>query len=102
MTEDTAYAATELKRLLKGVRRIKMIVTHVSSSGMSRTITPLVATKRGEIVDITHWVLELGIGDKPRGRRHGVEMGGCGMDMGEAIAYELGRRLYNDGYRYTT
>lgn len=75
-------------------------VTHVAQSGMSRDIVVLAAVGAGEIRDISNLVIELGIGHRTlRKYGHGVRMGGCGMDMTHAIAYDLGRILYDDGYK---
>lgn len=85
--------------LADGDYQIYFEITHVSQSGMSRNMTPLVAVGPGDIRDISHLVLALGIGSRPRGHGRGVTMGGVGMDMTFALTYELSIKLYGDGYK---
>ena len=71
------------------------VLTHVSSSGMSRSIRCLYLGS-GEPHDITHHVARL-IGAKIDEKNGGLKMGGCGMDMGFAAVYQLGSALWPNG-----
>ena len=78
------------------------ILRHVSRSGMQRTIGVL-AVLPGDgsgSVDFRHpnYATAIVTGLKEDRKREGVKIGGCGMDMGFAIAYRLGEVLYDDGY----
>lgn len=81
------------------------VLDHVARSGMSRAIRLVVPYTRedgsidhvhpnwaaGRVLGLRHW------------RRHGREqdalvIGGCGMDMGFHLVYELAASIYRDGY----
>jgi hypothetical protein len=70
-------------------------LNHVSRSGMSRSITPYV------IIDNLPYglayyfcVLE----DQSLDRYDGVNVSGCGMDMGFHLVYNISYRLYPEGF----
>jgi hypothetical protein len=45
------------------------------------------------------WSVGLGEGAHPNDQSDGgLKIGGCGMDMGFALVYALGRKLYPDGF----
>lgn len=83
------------------------ILRHVSRSGMQRTIG-LVSLRGQEdgretnpnAVDIRHpnYAASEVLGYTLDKQREGVKVGGCGMDMGFAVVYDLARVLYDDGY----
>ena len=101
----TNYTDEELIAELKGWipegGEVHTRVEHVSQSGMSRNIVPIVATPDGSIINLSWHLWNLGIGSRPRGRYAGrsVTMGGCGMDMTFALVYDLAAKLYGDGYK---
>ena len=70
-------------------------LNHVSRSGMSRSITPLI------IVDgaphYLAWSTCVLFGQS-RDKYDGVRMDGCGMDMGFDLVYNLGFYLYPRGF----
>ena len=69
-------------------------VNHVSKSGMQRGISLYVA-EGNEIRDITcHAAWAMGDTIHKQG---GIKISGCGMDMGFALVYNLGRTLWPDG-----
>lgn len=101
-TAEQDEALTRLRELLPPGATVYTILRHVSSSGMSRNISPVVwSDGDGRPFDLSWWSLKAGIGSKPRGDREGVRMDGAGMDMGFALVYELGRVLHGDGYAFT-
>lgn len=91
----------ELRGLIPEGGEVHTRVEHVSQSGMSRNIVPIVATPDGSITNLSWHCWNLGIGSRPRGRYAGksVTMGGCGMDMTFALVYDLAAKLYGDGYK---
>ena len=76
---------------------LRTVLRHVSPSGMTRWIdvygpgfdylSHLVATVIG-------WPVN-------QGRHDGVEVGGCGMDMGFALVYNFGQVIWPDGFDTT-
>ncbi len=88
--------ARDLRKLIKAGQTVYTNCEHVSASGMSRRIS-LYVVHKGEIVNITRrasivtgWTLS----DKG-----GLNVGGCGMDMGFSTVYTLGRYLWPKGTR---
>lgn len=90
MNKETAIA--RLRELLRPGDTVQTILRHRSRSGMSRSISPVV---NGE--DVSYLVAPAcGLSfDRKHG---GVRMGGCGMDVGFALVYDLSRRLWPDGH----
>lgn len=83
-----------------GIKRGTIIYTnmlHVSRSGMMRTIDLIVIRKNKPLH--VGWAAAR-ILDHPFDRdRGGIKIGGAGMDMGFALVYELGRRLFPRGFK---
>ncbi len=86
-----------LRPMLKPGTEVATLVTHVARSGMSRSIKCYVI-HNGTLHHITGHVARL-TGNSVDHNNGGVKVGGCGMDMGFAIVYSLGRTLYPDGFR---
>lgn len=81
------------------------ILEHVSRSGMSRHIRLLLlkpdSDMREGVRDIhPNYAAAtiLGYRQAPRGKGDGLVVGGCGMDMGFHLVYNLSRALYRDGF----
>ena len=102
---DQAEAIEQLRGMLKPGDTVYTILDHVSSSGMSRAIRVVVPYVRedgtidhlhpnyavGKALGLRHW--------KRQGREQAaLVVGGCGMDMGFHLVYELSHVLYPDGY----
>jgi hypothetical protein len=87
----------ELRALLKPGDEILTHVNHVSRSGMSRSISMKII-RDNQILDISYDAA-LVMGDKIDQRHDGIKISGCGMDMGFAIVYNLGRTLYPEGFK---
>lgn len=87
----------QLASLPKGTT-IYTILRHVSRSGMSRVICPVVVVD-GEI----RWVNLYDEQDKKKfwhkwdRKEDGYRLSGCGMDMGFALVYDLGMYATGDG-----
>lgn len=94
-------AIEELRRILPPGSTVSTVLTHVSSSGMSRNILPMIPDPDfpGEVRDLSRLIIHAGIGSKPRGDYGtGVMMRGMGMDMGFALVYKLASVIHGDGY----
>lgn len=79
------------------------VLRHVSRSGMCRWIDLFAFDKEGVKFYVSGYAWNVGVGDgaHPNDQRSGgggLRIGGCGMDMGFALVYELSRILYPDGF----
>lgn len=86
-----------LLKVLTPGRTVYTVVRKVSASGMSREISVLIPTKDG-IQDISWYVAHL-LDYKRSDKNGGIKIGGCGMDMGFALVYNTGRKLYPNGFK---
>lgn len=89
-------AITRLRETLKPGDTVYTVVRHVSRSGMSRSIS-VVQLQDGEIFD---WTLAVAraLDERIDQNHDGVKVGGCGMDMGFHLVYELSHVLFRDGF----
>lgn len=112
---DKADAIARLRRALRPGSTVYAVVTHVSRSGMSRSIEFYVPCMNRDwkldIVDghtVRRDVRRMGIAKITRDvayalgyridrRNGGVIVGGCGMDMCWHVTYVLGCALWPDG-----
>ena len=94
--EETAEAIGRLLSELTPGRTVYTKITHVSRSGMSRSIECYLAQGRDNLTDITCSIARA-TNARLDPRHGGIIMGGCGMDMGFALVYSLGRTLYPNG-----
>lgn len=92
-------AITRLREWLKPGDTVYTIVQSVSRSGMSREIRVILPKCEDGSVRMLHpnHAVATAIGAK-LGKRDGIKIGGCGMDMGFWLVYELGRALFPDGF----
>lgn len=92
-------AVKTLRELLPPGSTVHTILEHVSRSGMSRKIRPVVLTVDS---DGQPWIRNIGyLASKALGWRaddHAIITSGCGMDMGFHLVYTLSRVLYPDGF----
>ena len=91
--------AEKIKRLRETLQpgdTVRTILRHVSQSGMTRAIS-LVVIDDGEVRDIDFLTAEV-LDCKIDQRRGGLRIGGCGMDMGFELVYQLGRVLWPGGF----
>ena len=84
-----------LEMMEKCGRRVYTSVSNVSSSGMSRHIHCYILVD-GQIRNITNSVGAI-CGYRQSDKSYGLVVGGCGMDMGFAVVYNLGCSLYPGG-----
>ena len=94
---EKAEAIQKLKKLVKPGDTVYCILRHVSRSGMFREIS-LVLRKKDCIFDIS-WYAAKAIGNPINRDSGGIKIGGCGMDMGFALVYDLSRTLYPKGFK---
>lgn len=101
-------ARAALAEYLKPGATISCILRHVSSSGMHRRISLLanVTLHDGETVlmDLDSLICRAYPGAfrqqwRNGSRLAGVVAGGCGMDMGLHLVYNLGRLMFPNGYQ---
>lgn len=85
-------ALKQLRELLKPGATVNCILRHKSRSGMSRSISLFAGDQ-----DIT-WQAARVLGESIDNKHDGIRMGGCGMDMGFALVYNLSCALYPDGF----
>jgi hypothetical protein len=88
-------ALVRLHKILKPGDTVYSILRHVSSSGMSRCIDFFVF-RDNEPVCLSGLIKDLGT-YKRHATRQGLIVGGCGMDMGFHVVYQLGSRMWPDG-----
>jgi hypothetical protein len=92
---DRDYAIEHLlTHYVREGAKVYTILRHVSASGMSRDIS-LVVAQGDEIIDITYYAAHA-LGDKliaSKGHR-AIRQGGCGMDMGFNLVYNLSSVLF--------
>jgi hypothetical protein len=92
---DRNYAIERLlTHYVKPGTKVYTIMRHVSSSGMSRNISLVIANGE-EVIDITYYAAHA-LGDKlieSKGHR-AIRVNGCGMDMGFHLVYNLSSVLF--------
>lgn len=93
--EDRAEALAWLRKLVKPGDRVYCVIRHVARSGMSRNIDFYVI-RQNQPRFLTGYI---GKACGYRHARNGLVVSGCGMDMGFAVVYELGERLWPKGTR---
>lgn len=89
---ERAEFIEKLREIVPPGTKVYTSLTHVSASGMSRSIKVYIMTG-GEPHEITYWVakaLDYRIND----RRGGVKIGGCGMDMGFHLVNSMSYALH--------
>ena len=91
MTREEAIK--ELKTILKVGDTVYTILRHVSASGMSRAIS-FVVIKKNEPLFIDNLV-EQALDMKGHKTKEGLVVGGCGMDMGFHVVYNLSHAMYD-------
>lgn len=85
-----------LRRWFPKGSTVYTILRHCSASGMRREIG-VVALLGQDDFRHPNYATSVALG-LTLGKSDGVKVDGCGMDMGFWLAYELGQKLYGDGY----
>lgn len=97
--EYLAEATERLHELFPAGSEVTTVVTHVTRSGMGRTIKVLgnrrgpdghmrITNVSGDVARVLGWQIDRQTGD--------VYVQGCGMDMCFHLVYSLARTLYGD------
>lgn len=87
-------AIVNLLQLLKPNKTVYTSLNSVSSSGMSRQIGVYVVD--GDSIRNITWLVSQAL-DYKIGSKDGLIVGGCGMDMGFSVVYNLGYSLWPNG-----
>lgn len=90
--QEQQEAIEKLRAIFPPGSKIYTKVTHVARSGMSRSIE-LYYVADGEICNCS-WLVARALGDPIDQKNGGVKIGGCGMDMGFALANALSYKLH--------
>lgn len=100
--QSVAEAIDRLREWIKPGDTVYTQLKHVSRSGMMRVIqvVKIECSEERKEPDILYlgYNVAQAIEMKYDREREGVRIGGCGMDMGFAIVYDLGRVLFRDGF----
>lgn len=89
-------AIDKLRELCPPGTAVYTILRHVSRSGMQRAIS-LRVIRYGEPIYLDGYVATA-LGDRIDERHQGIVVGGCGMDMGFELVYNLSAVLYPSGF----
>jgi hypothetical protein len=96
--QEQQEARERLLQWLKPGDTVYTILRHRSASGMSRRISPiLLPTEPGGYAHHLDRSVAILLGIKGD-NGEGCTMGGCGMDMGFALVYDLSQALWPDGF----
>ncbi len=93
---ERAEAVAKLRELLPPGATVYTILRHVSRSGMQRSISLVLCGPDGP-TDLDWLAVRVGLGTYDR-NRSGIKIGGCGMDMGFNLVYNLSWTIYPDGF----
>lgn len=93
---DQDAARDALRGFFPRESTVSTLVLHVSESGMSRAIAVL-GVYDGAPENVSGLVARA-LGERLHPKHMGVNVRGCGMDMGFDLTYRLASVLYGDGY----
>lgn len=88
-------AIAKLREWIKPGDTVYTILRSVSRSGMSREIAVVIMRDGSDLHP--NYLVAKAI-DARQGKRDGIVMGGCGMDMGFALVYELSHAMFPNGF----
>lgn len=96
-TAQREEAIKKLRDLLQPGDTVYTVLRHVSRSGMSRWIDCYVM-RDNEPFYISWWVAHALEWNINRKKHEGIEVGGCGMDMGTHLVMTLSGVLFREGF----
>lgn len=99
--QEREDAAEKLRKILKPGDTVQCVLRHVSRSGMQRVIDLYALDTDNDGRCVLRWIGGLvarACDMRYDQARNGIVAGGCGMDMGFYLVYELGATLWGDGY----
>lgn len=94
--QEIAESRARLLEWLKPGDTVYTILRNVSRSGMRREIG-IVLMNGDHGPTHPNYSVAVVLGDR-LGKRDGIIVGGCGMDMGFHLVYNLGRTLFPEGF----
>lgn len=103
-TPEQRFALDRLRELCPPGTTVQCVLEHVSKSGMMRSIKLYVIEPDGHMAWLNGLMETAGLEKcwRKDGRRmDGTKVGGCGMDMGFHLVYNLASALYRDGFTCT-
>ena len=96
---EQAEAIKQLRKYLKPGDTVYCVLRHVSSSGMTRRIDFFKPGKKDQGMIFLSGYIATACGYR-RSRNHdGLIVGGCGMDMGFSVVYDLARTIFPKGFK---
>lgn len=98
MQSERDAAIAELRATLTPGTTVYTVLRHVSRSGMSRDIDVYVM-EGNEPRRIT-WTVSKATDIRYDRKAEALKVGGCGMDMGFHVVYNLSRALYDRGHAF--
>ena len=90
-------AIKELRDKIKAGDTLYTKLVHCSKSGMMRVVDVFII--RDNVPLRYSWSVAQAAGFKYNRKHEGVEVGGCGMDVGFEVVYNLSRVLFADGFK---
>lgn len=90
---EKAEAIERLREILQPGDTVHTILRHVSKSGMLRRISPVKVGVDGSVFHLDY-LASKALGEKLSDNGDGIPMGGCGMDMGFALVYNLSATVF--------
>lgn len=96
---EKAEAIERLREWLQPGDTVYTVLRHVSRSGMQRVIG-LVIFRDGQPLH-PNYLAGTALGMRVDSHKDGLVVGGCGMDMGFHVVYELSHTLFPDGFPCT-
>lgn len=75
--------------------KVYIVLRNISRSGMSRRMD-FYLFRKGQLLYVTPHVAQ--ITDNRQHSDGTLKVGGCGMDMGFAVVYDLSRKLFPNGF----
>src|SRR3990167_6282629 len=101
--QEVLEATQRLRQWIKPGDTVHCILRNVSRSGMQREIGLVLMPKADRTGTAgpgplhPNYAVACVLGERV-GKRDGIVIGGCGMDMGFHLVYSLSRRLFPDGF----
>lgn len=92
---ERAEALAELRKRLRPGDTVYTVLHHCARSGMSRSISLLIGRRR--YIQTLDWHAMRALGYRLDQKHGGLVVGGCGMDMGYHLVYNLGRAIWPNG-----
>lgn len=91
-------ALAKLRECLKPGMTVHTVLRHCSRSGMSRSISAFAFLPGENSPTDLDYFASRALGDSIDSKHGGIRMGGCGMDMGFALVYNLSSVLFPNGF----